>query len=198
MWTIVSALKSELSPLFSYFPVLEKSILNGGTFYRTEHLQLLRTGVGGNKVEQVFDAFLQDHHSDLVLNIGLAGALAMEHEPGRIFFINEVLYKKAETGFNLPKPAPDIPFPAARLLTVDKAVTDSQIRNGLQKKYSAELVDMEAYYLAQKCAVENIPFCSIKIISDRADQQTEEMFMSNYKQMSQRLCKAIRPFLPNK
>lgn len=196
MWTIVSALKSELNPLFTYFPLLNKVPLNGGTLYRTEYLQLLRTGVGQEKTKQVLEAFLKDHHPDLVLNIGLAGSLTAEYEPGRIFYINEALYEKTKTVIKLPKLSADIPFPAARLLTVNKAVTEAQTRNVLHKAFAADLVDMEAYYLAQRCSAEGIPFYSIKIISDRADQTTEQMFMENYKEKSRTLCTAIRPFLP--
>ena len=152
MWTIVSALKSELNPLFTYFPLLNKVPLNGGTLYRTEYLQLLRTGVGQEKTKQVLEAFLKDHHPDLVLNIGLAGSLTAEYEPGRIFYINEALYEKTKTVIKLPKLSADIPFPAARLLTVNKAVTEAQTRNALHKAFAADLVDMEAYYLAQRCS----------------------------------------------
>ncbi len=196
MWTIVSALKSELNPLFTYFPLLEKAPLNGGTVYRTDYLQLLRTGVGQEKTKQVFDAYLKTHHPDLVLNIGLAGSLTPEYEPGRIFSIKEVLHERTETIYKLPKLSADIPFAAARLLTVEKAVTEAPTRDGLHKEFAAELVDMEAFYLARKCRAEGIPFYSMKIISDRADQATEQMFMKNYKEKSKILCAAIRPFLP--
>ena len=187
MWTIISALKSELNPLFTYFPLLDKVPLNGGTLYRTEYLQILRTGVGQEKTKQVLKAFLKDHHPDLVLNIGLVGSLTAEYEPGRIFYINEVLSEKTEALFKLSKLSADIPFPAARLLTANKAVTEAQTRDALHKAFAAELVDMEAYYLAQKCSVEGIPFYSIKIISDRADQMTEQIFMENYKEKSRTL-----------
>lgn len=196
MWTIVSALKSELNPLFADFPLLEKAPLNGGILYHTEYLQLLRTGIGGENVNLVFDAYLKNQHPDLVLNIGLAGSLTPEYEPGMIFSIQEVQYEKSETVFKLAKLSAEIPFPAARLLTVDEAVTEERLRDSLYKKFTSDLVDMEAYYLARKCRTKGIPFCSIKIISDRADHATKQIFMENYKEKSRTLCAALRPFLP--
>ncbi len=196
MWTIVSALKSELSPLFSYFPVLEKLSIGGGAYYRSEFIQMVRAGVGRDNVRQVLDVFLNRNHPDLVLNIGLAGSLKPENEPGQIFYIREVLHETAKIAFNLPKLVSGLDLPAARLLTVDKAVTESGRRDRLHKKRHVELVDMEAYFLAQKCAEKGIPFCSIKIISDMANQETQKVFMGNYQEKSQMLCAVLRPFLP--
>lgn len=198
MRTIVSALKSEFSPLLATFSILEKRKIADGTLYRAEQIQFLRTGVGRDRAERVFDGFLRVSRPASVLNIGLAGALSPEYAPGQLFYIKEVLQEREAPTFALSKPLSEISFPAARLLTVGQAVTDASLRDKLHRRFSAGLVDMEAYYWAQRCAAAGIPFGSIKIISDRADALTEQTFLKNYKETSAALCNSIRPFLREK
>ena len=55
------------------------------------------------------------------------------------------------------------------ILTVKKPVLSSKRKKELYNTYGAECVDMEAGVIAKICALFEIPFLSIKVISDHAD-----------------------------
>jgi len=195
MWTVVSALKSELSPLFNYFPVKQKIPIRGGSLYISNNLHLLRVGVGPEKASEVFGAYLNIYQPEVVVNLGLVGALSAVCTPGRVYSVQQAVDQRTDQVLYLNSLSPEAKFSAEKILTVDRAVTDVQTRDNLYKKYAANLVDMEAFHLAQIAASSDTPFYSFKIVSDIADHQAEKMFLNNYKVLSKTLCESIVPFL---
>lgn len=192
MWTIVGALKSEISPLFDAFPVLKKTIYNSGTLYESAKLHLLRTGVGWQSAGKSFAAYLKQHKPDTIINIGLAGCLSDECVPGQIYSVHRVVHEKSGAGIEVPHERKDKQLAPVSLLTVDEAVFSNVKRNQLFHNFTTKLVDMEAFYLAEICTKNAIPFKCIKITSDNADEQAREVFMQNYKILSRQLCEYVK------
>ncbi len=57
------------------------------------------------------------------------------------------------------------------LLTVDQVVATPPEKKALREKYSAVAVDMETFALAEETQARNLPFASVRAITDTADQE---------------------------
>jgi len=180
MITIISALKSEISPLFHKVQIAEKIKLGSASLYLSEKIHFLRTGIGPEKAKQSTEAYLNQFKPVKILNTGLAGKLNPDFQIGSIYHVTKIFFKDMKPiSLNA-----DQNSRTASLLTVEKPVTDLFLRNKLYKKYKAELADMEAYAAASAAASKGIPFSSIKIISDNADNNTSLTFLKNYKKLA--------------
>lgn len=194
MLTIIAALKSELQPLFDFYSPQNKIKMAGGTLYQANDVNLFRCGIGKETAQKSFELYVNNISTKGVINIGLSGALSENCKSGEIFLINEIWSQNKSVVF-YPELMTIPGLAKARLLTVDAAVFDSTKRDELFEKYKAELVDMEAYYLAEICKRKNIPLYSVKIASDNADEQAKQQFMANYKKLAVQLSKRIYPFI---
>lgn len=195
MLTICSALKSELMPIAGSFPLLKKqTIAGGGSLYLSEHMHFLRTGVG-QTAGSVLQAYLKQFQPAAVWNAGLAGALHRQFHPAQIFQITHVQSLTSTNSFVLPEQEALPELPVARLVTALQAVTNTEERDRLRAQTSADLVDMEAFYLAEQCRTRDIPFTAFKMVSDYADTQTEKDFLQHLHTYSQRLAQALYPLL---
>ena len=183
MITIVSALKSEIAPLLQRVPVNEKRILAGGSLYISERIHFLRTGIGSRKTREVCTLYLNRFRPGEIINIGFSGKLDASLSIGQIYPVSTF---QAE-GKSPIAPAAGKPVPGVSLLSVEKAVTSTRVRDKLHRESGAGIVDMEAYYLAEICAENGTPFSCFKIISDDADQNTGQVFLENYKTLAQEL-----------
>ena len=187
MITIVSALKSEIAPLLQRVPITEKRILASGSLYISDKIHFLRTGIGKQKAEKVFNLYLEQFRPEKVLNIGLAGKLNPDFKIGEIYCISRIFSADAEPiKINFHSQSK-----CASLLTVDQPVADISLRDKLHRQYNADLVDMEAYSIANTVRKKNISFNCVKIISDSADINTEKTFLENYRQLSKKLTEFV-------
>ncbi len=166
----------------------------GGTLYQSDKLHLLRTGMGSNS-KTVLTAYLEQIQPERIWNVGLAGALNTHIPTAEIFKIARVRSLHAENGLTISEETDSTMFPAANLLTVPKAVTSAAQRDILREQTGAELVDMEAFYLAEICSERHIPFSAFKMVSDFANHQTQNDFFNNLQTYTQRLARALHPLL---
>jgi len=187
MLTIISALKSEISPLLQRVCIAEKIKLGSGSLYLSENFHFLRTGIGPEKAGKVLKLYLKQFKPHKILNIGLAGKLNPDLNLGEIYSISKIFFED-----NFPiEIAYQQKINFVSLLTVDQPVTAASLRNELFKKFNSDLVDMEAYSLAEICIENSLHFESIKIISDEADSRTKITFIKNYKRLASRLAEFI-------
>ena len=183
MITIVSALKAEIAPLLQKFPIREKRLLACGSLYISDKIHFLRTGIGKKKADNVFGLYLEQFLPETVLNIGLAGKLNPDLKIAHIYNISTIFYPENNAiEINTLNKGQN-----ASLFTSDEAVTSNTLRDGLFKIYGADLVDMEAYSLARICQNNKIPFYCTKIISDYANQNTENIFRRRFIKYAQKL-----------
>lgn len=197
MIAIVSALKGEISPLFNHYPVTRKLQMGKGTLYETSAFHLVRLGMGPENSKDTLKIYLAENKPDLILNIGMAGRLNPAIMIGSIHFINRIYCSKESKSISLTVPSIINPQSSVSLLTVDQPLTDPLIRDNFFKKFQAGLVDMEAYGLAQTAAIVDIPFYSIKIVSDSADENTKNDFIKDYEKLSEKLGEYVIKFLDN-
>lgn len=197
MITIVSALKEEIRPILEILTVKQKRKVGRGNLYLTDKFHLLRTGIGVTQSEEVIRSYLSSYKPSEIVNIGTAGSLNNNYKPGKIFAVNKI-YSKADGQFvDLRLDVTKAGLNSAVLLTVDTPVMSISDREALQKRFSADLVDMEAYPLAKICTLHDLKFSSFKIVSDLADENTKDDFMANYKILSKKLADHIVKILFN-
>jgi adenosylhomocysteine nucleosidase len=197
MILIVAALKAELIPFMELFQTGPKNKINGGSIYPGESVSLLRTGIGQEKARQVLESFFKLYHCDYILNIGFAGAISDTYRKGDIVSVSQVINEESK---NLPITIRNIDFislKSVRLITVNKAVLNSERRSYLQQKYETDIVDMEGYAFAELCRENNTPFSSIKIISDLADKQAVKDFLKNYKMLAGKMIPVVKKTIEN-
>jgi len=185
--TICFAIKAELQPLFGQATLIAREKLSGGSLYKFDKFWMLRTGVGGEKASAVYRQFLKKYTPELVINAGFAGALDPEIDVGEIHKISlfaykqNVIYQKELKLYDL------IDLTEIEILTVDEAVLSRKKREQIFNFHKFRIVDMESYHLADISENFDIPFISIKIISDLADEKSLMQFPLNVKKFRTRL-----------
>ena len=197
MFVIVAALKPEIIPLFNHFKIIAKLKIGTGTLYQSEHLHLLRVGVGGQNAVSNLKRYFEKFNPDSILNIGFAGAMNPSEIHGTVFSVRRVFHRSEKVGLNL-KSFTQRDLSTASVLTVDSPLKDAQLRNDLFKQFQTDLVDMEAWYLAKYASDRNIPFFSIKIVSDQADENADEKFIATYQQQTRVLTEALLPLIQHR
>ncbi len=195
MITVVAALKAEVEPFLEKSAVNERVKLKQATLYRTPHVDFLRTGMGKVNARLALQRYLQFFKTESVLNIGTAGALHSNPTIGAVYCINRILYEQGETYFDLPLLNPIQCREKMGLLTVDEAVTANERRRTLNRRFGAELVDMEAFHLATVARAYDLSFYCIKAISDRAAEETSDEFKHYYRKVCRALADFVSPFM---
>ena len=127
--------------------------------------------------------------TDLVLNVGSAGSLNPGLDPGDCFIPDTFVHSGEEKSLESTQLLKTCPtkiinalnhrgaaFKFGTLVTVEEPVESLRAAEKLRSLYNASAVDMEAYYMAEAASKEDIPFVSLKIISDRADGSTQSDF----------------------
>jgi len=195
MILIVAALKAELLPLIQYFRIEQKELVAQGTLYHSEKLHLLRTGVGMQKAGETLSTYLKKYQPGKIINIGTAGALNPKFGTGKIIEAKCIKNEQVDEIYLIPLQINQQLFEQVNLLTVTEAVLDRQRKEKLSTEYNADIVDMEAFTLANIARQNNIEFYCIKIISDQADENAKKDFENNYKNLIDKLSEQIVNFL---
>ncbi|MBS3740603.1 MAG: 5'-methylthioadenosine/S-adenosylhomocysteine nucleosidase [Candidatus Cloacimonetes bacterium] len=181
---IFAALNSEL--------VSVKNHLNNIKIHKSAKIDFLKTGIGTRNIKSNLTALLKDnkYKYDYIINTGTAGSLKDELHVGEVFIPNTIEYfeKREKYFFDI-----NHNFKMSKnwitgiLVTSDKDIINTTDKKNLKAKTKADAVDMEAYEAAKVSKKYNIPFISIKVISDYA----ESFNKSEYKKTLQ----GITPFL---
>jgi adenosylhomocysteine nucleosidase len=144
---------------------------------------LVLTGVGKEKAEQAVGRVLQDYPISLVISAGFGGALTDMMQAGDVI-VYSGLKCAGMDGSNLP--AGPVPLcdagPAARALkrpavpglrvvrgngvTAAGVCSTPKSKIDLGRKYQADVVDMESYWIGRITAAKSIPFMAVRSISD--------------------------------
>ncbi len=193
MITIVSALKAELRPFLDHFQADRKiAVATGSLYYGQQPIHFLRTGIGAEKTGVVLTRYLNRHQPHLLLNIGTAGALVSGIAMGTVGQIRRVTDEASGQQISLNDFS--LPLPRFNLLTVQEAVLDEQ-RKQTAAANGAQLVDMEGFSLAKIATQREIPFLSVKIVSDHADERAREQFVQNLERLSRSLYRNVLPLI---
>jgi adenosylhomocysteine nucleosidase len=136
-------------------------------------LRVLETGIGRSAVDDALDWILGEAMPPrFLVYAGFAGALDASVRVGDVLLADEVV---DEAGRHWPRcwPAATVGIPPwirrGRLLTAAHLVTTPEAKQRLGVQHHARAVDMEAAYVAQRCAARNVPFGCVRAVSDAVD-----------------------------
>lgn len=187
MILIVAALKDELISLIEYYKTDQKEIFDQGTLYLSKKLHILRTGIGMQKADETLSSYLEKYRPETIINMGTAGALHPEFTIGLMTEPAVIQNDKSEIINPIPLFQGQFLLKKSTLITLDKPVLTQKRKNRLFKNYTIDIVDTEAFVLADLSRQNKIDFHCLKVISDQADENTINDFKNNYKIIIEKL-----------
>jgi adenosylhomocysteine nucleosidase len=167
---IIAALPGELKPLVQgWKPVSLPGARKGQAAWasRVDDVECIAVcgGVGSEAAASACGISAQGGALDAIVSVGWAGALSCGIHPGNAYAVNEVIDARTGEYFPTNFPLPEGSGVPLRLVTTDHIVQYVEKRQ-LAGLYQAVMVDMEAATVARFALSKNIPFYSLKAISD--------------------------------
>jgi len=144
-------------------------------------VSLLSTGMG-RPGDDAFEHALRDLQPTQVINVGIAGALDLEHPAGSTWIVDEWhhpqpphgLAASADTELSSQIGAAlddaGIAWGRARGVTVDDPLHDADQRDRIRDGSGAHLVEMEGAAWAGIAAEIGVPFAAVRVVSDHANR----------------------------
>ena len=190
---ILGALREEISQIRKLMTVKEQFKAKHadvwiGTWEGVS-IVLVRTGIGKDCALIAMKEVLKRTVPALVLSVGYAGALDLSLNVGDLVVADKIL--EIDLGTNFSKSYPvnppkldlfkelvsqkEIRIYKGSLLTVNQVISDSSTKKELGEGHKALAVDMETSSLIAHSIEKQIPFASIRVISDSMDQSLVNM-----------------------
>ena len=175
---IVAALERELRPLIKDWAC--RTIEHEGrkfTFYESSYAVAVCSGIGFEAGRRAAQAAIFTYSPELLISVGVAGALVPELRVGETIFPSIVIdardSSRHETAIANARLGNS---PLARTVVVSAAaIAGAAQKERLGKAYGAHAVDMEGAAVARAAQVHGLPFLAIKTISDDLDFDLPEM-----------------------
>ncbi len=219
--SILAAMRSELEPFLALGMggeaneiLLGRPVYTRRAVYSDEDgrsvevtLVLMVSGVGKVRAASAVQALIDRYRPDLVLNIGTAGGLRPEVEIGDIVVtskqyqhdcqlwehyvaegdreIGDLVYSRLAAGYRVHRGSG---------CAGDKFVSALEAKHQLAAQFDAYCVDMESAAIADTCAINQVPCCTIRSISDSL-LGNEGEFEQNYQRVSQEVAQAVAPLI---
>lgn len=180
MLYIVASMEEELSGLRRDIEALEQS---GGVGFPVE---VHRVGVGPERAGPAMAAVLDNsrRRPQGVLMLGVAGAVQLGMETGEMLLAESYMLDPAvgEAGPLRPDPgmlqqagaasvASRMPVNRSSSLTVDHLVSQRQERLELGERFGVASINMEDHAVATAAMEAEVPFISVRVVLDIAEQQ---------------------------
>ena len=171
---LFTAFESEVKPILNLSTMISETIFNNikiRTFdFDNRKINVLITGMGKKKTQKILSAVADFIGNGMIINIGTAGALNNKFQIGDWFSVNKVFSDDKVIEIENCSV-----FHTASILTSDSEITNEEIKQKHHKKYSADLVDMESFYIAEFAKQKNILCRIIKMVSDHANESTNSI-----------------------
>ena len=188
---IIGALKDEIAGIRGRMDVQEVHSAGMGTVFKgTWHHQrilLVRSGIGRKLALQALDHICHQYSVSGILSIGFAGGLVPDLKLGDLVIADTIRDVGTDVCLEetdlLPvdglwvERALKLNFPEAlvrwqgRVVTIDRPVCKPAEKRRLGKDCAAMAVDMESSVLLRAALKLEIPFLSVRAISDSVDQE---------------------------
>jgi len=147
----------------------------------TQNIILVRSGVGRQMAKDATIQIIDRFQPRTVISIGYAGAVQSGLNVGDLVIadtvIEELKGRKLSPDSDLLGRAIGIPSPdglkmvVGGLLTVDTVIHTSAIKQELGEKHYVQAVEMETSAIAEVAEENGLPWLSLRVISDRLDQE---------------------------
>jgi adenosylhomocysteine nucleosidase len=149
-----------------------------------QSIVLVRSGVGRQRAEDATLQVIDRFQPSTLVSIGYAGAVQPELNVGDLVIADTIIEEKKKREYSPDSDwlnrAKDVSCPegfkavVGGLLTVDNVIHDSLSKQELRKNYSVQAVEMETSAIAKVAEEKGVPLLSLRVISDRLDQELLE------------------------
>jgi nucleoside phosphorylase len=146
-----------------------------------QSIVLVRSGVGRQRAEDATLQVIDRFKPRALISIGYAGAAQPELNVGDLVIANTIIEEKEKGEYSPDSDwlnrAKDVSCPdgfkavVGSLLTVDNVIHDSVSKKKLGGSYSVQAVEMETSAIAKVAEAKDVPLLSLRVISDRLDQE---------------------------
>ena len=151
---------------------------NGWTFHTgsldERSVALVISGVGQKNAEKATNILLDVFAPKLICSAGYAGGLSSRLKQSNICVPEHVIRASDMQALDLSLLIPQrvLPIPnKLTLLTVNDVVESPEQKRMLYEQTGAELVDMETFAVAEVCRIREVPFFSVRVILDAAEDR---------------------------
>jgi adenosylhomocysteine nucleosidase len=149
--------------------------------WEKQSIVLVRSGVGRQRAEDATLQVIDRFQPSTLVSIGYAGAVQPGLNVGDLVIADTIIEEKKKgkyspnsdwlnraKGVSCPEGFKAV---VGGLLTVDNVIHDSQSKQELGKNYSVQAVEMETSAIAKVAEEKDVPLLSLRVISDRLDQE---------------------------
>ncbi len=180
---IIGAIKDEIAGIKNQMQITDTLRLPTGNAFVGEWqgvpIVLVRSGMGRDRARRALVEVAERYDLKEIISIGYAGALDPSLEVGDLIVADKVIEMDSShpdegvKSYSLNKEIfnSTAALRGRILLTVDHVAATPQEKKNLREKYSAVAVDMETSALAEEAQARNIPFISVRAITDTAVQE---------------------------
>ena len=208
MLGIIIAMKKEFTLLEKEFLLSKKETIGMIEFYigtiKNKKVVIGFSGVGKVNAAICTQLLITHYGADIILNYGIAGALAKELCMGDIIIATGIYQHDFDTTeFGEPKgwvenlktnklepeekmnkemffmDLTDTTVALGKIVSGDKFVSSLKERNFLRKEFLAVACDMECGAIAQVCLQNQVPFAVVKGISDTLEENSGQDYKKN-------------------
>ena len=165
---LVFALGIEAGALFDRMKNTRTTVGNGLTYREgilgSRTIVSVESGIGLDNAQKAADSLIDVFRPCRIISAGFAGALDPEirrnsiHFPGKVFCRDYSLEIPGGTD-------------AISLLTLDHIVYSIEDKRSLWESTGIQLVDMESFAVAQTANRLHVPFTSVRVVFDTADEE---------------------------
>ncbi|HOP82665.1 MAG TPA: 5'-methylthioadenosine/S-adenosylhomocysteine nucleosidase [Fervidobacterium sp.] len=199
MIVVTGVLKEEIVGVFrDLLPLLENGELVGRNYSRGI--------IGGNEVTTIYgfigkvesalmtQAIIDHFHPKYIIHCGSAGAIDPNLEVGDIIcgttYYEHDFQDSRPAGFQasstLVEKIKDI-YPYIKLgciVSGDVLISNKNLKMCIYEKYQALAADMDSAAMAKVCFENNVGFCSLKVIVDTSEEQTQLEYEQNFRKFA--------------
>ncbi len=174
---IIGAIKDEIAGIKNLMKITDALRWQTGNAFagtwQGRPVVLVRSGMGCDCAKRALAEIAGKYDLECAISVGYAGALDPALRVGDLVVAEKVVYYETLKSYLLDEGLLSA-IPEMRrgtLLTVDQVAATPPEKKALREKYSAVAVDMETFGLAEEAQTHNLPFMSVRCITDTADQE---------------------------
>lgn len=220
---IIAPMREEISPLIEELKMEKYKTVSMVELYRKEIGNLILFACSGGicktNIAVSTQVLIHEGKPDSVILLGVSGALNPDLEIGDVILSTALIHHDVADEI-LTKFHPymseswihsDIKMrrelkQIAEIKSRSYRVTEGRIATGeyfvhderrekILEKFSPDCVDMESAAFAQTCYLNQLPFVVIRAMSDKANEESRENFVKNYKQAAQNSMEIVKEYV---
>jgi len=134
----------------------------------------VRTGIGQSAAADATRQLIQGHRPRWIISAGFCGGAHERLHRNDILLADSVFHPQGATlSLTTPRITGELPpgVHRGRLLTVDAIISEPHEKRALGEQFGALALDMETLAIAQVCQELQLPFWSIRVVSDAVDER---------------------------